>query len=321
MLSKALDWAGRVFITAGALILLFVAYQLWGTGLQEAQAQKQLAKQFEQSLSELNRATTTTQPDATTTTGIVTAPANLPLPAYGDPIARLRIPKIGVDKTVVEGVGLDQLKRGAGHYPETPLPGQAGNVGIAGHRTTYGAPFHNIDKLVPGDPITVTTLQGTFTYKVIGTQIVAPTDVHVLDDQGDNRLTLTACHPKYSARQRIIVSAVLVGTPQPQLVGQEEARRRAATQDGPDNSAVIQIDGGLSGTESSRTPAILWGLECALIWMLAWSISRLIRRHSDQTVRRNRMLARLPYAIGLPLFLASLYVFFENFARLLPGNF
>ena len=111
------------------------------------------------------------------------------------------------------------------------MPGNPGNAAIAGHRTTYGAPFHNIDQLAPGDEIIVTTLQGEFRYEVLpqptdevddsgepvmrGNFIVAPSQVEVLDDFGDNRLTLTACHPKYSARQRIVVVAQLVEEPAP----------------------------------------------------------------------------------------------------------
>ena len=84
------------------------------------------------------------------------------------------IPKIGVDKIVVEGVGRNDLRKGPGHYPDTPMPGQPGNAAIAGHRTTYGAPFNRIDELEPGDEILVTTLQGPFTYEVTGTEIVTP---------------------------------------------------------------------------------------------------------------------------------------------------
>lgn len=143
---------------------------------------------------------------------------------WGSAMARIQIPRIGVDKTVVEGVRVSDLRKGPGHYPNTPLPGQTGNAAIAGHRTTYGAPFGDIDKVLPGDEIIVTTIQGDFTYQVLeqgdghGYIIVAPTAVEVLrQDFSDspNRLTLTACHPKGSARQRIIVVAELVGDPAP----------------------------------------------------------------------------------------------------------
>ncbi|MXW58308.1 MAG: sortase [Acidimicrobiia bacterium] len=142
----------------------------------------------------------------------------------GAAIARIQIPAIDVDKTVVEGVRVGDLRKGPGHYPTTPLPGQAGNAAIAGHRTTYGAPFGEIDKLLPDDEIIITTIQGEFIYRVLpqgeghGHLIVAPTAVEVLDQdfsEHPNRLTLTACHPKGSARQRIIVIAELVGEPAP----------------------------------------------------------------------------------------------------------
>ena len=142
----------------------------------------------------------------------------------GSAIGRIQMPAIDVDKTIVEGVHVSDLRKGPGHYPTTPLPGQAGNAAIAGHRTTYGAPFGEIDKLLPDDEIIITTIQGEFTYRVLpqgeghGHLIVAPTAVEVLDQdfsEHPNRLTLTACHPKGSARQRIIVIAELVGEPAP----------------------------------------------------------------------------------------------------------
>ncbi len=95
----------------------------------------------------------------------------------GDPIGTLVIPEIGVDQVVVEGTGSAQLAVGPGHYVATPLPGQPGNVGIAGHRTTHGRPFYDLNDLVTGDPITVTTLQGTFRYLVVRSEVVAPTDL------------------------------------------------------------------------------------------------------------------------------------------------
>ena len=142
----------------------------------------------------------------------------------GSAVARIQIPAIGVDKTVVEGVRVSDLRKGPGHYPNSPMPGQAGNVAIGGHRTTYGAPFGEIDELKPGDQVIVTTVQGEFTYEVVeqgqghGHFIVAPHQVEVLDQdfsENPNRLTLLSCHPKGSARQRIIVVAALVGDPAP----------------------------------------------------------------------------------------------------------
>lgn len=129
----------------------------------------------------------------------------------GDALTRLKIPAIGVDVVVVEGTTQSALRAGAGHYPETPLPCEPGNVGIAGHRTTWGRPFHNLDRLRPGDTITLETPIGTCTYEVTGDPfVVSPTDTWVVDPTAEPTLTLTTCHPKGSARQRLVVQARMV---------------------------------------------------------------------------------------------------------------
>jgi sortase A len=130
-------------------------------------------------------------------------------PLKGDAIARIDIPAIGVDEYVVEGTDLGSLRKGPGHYPETPLPGEPGTTAIAGHRTTYGAPFRNIDKLERGERITVDMPDGHFVYRVERTKIVDDQDLSVLDPPDHQRLMLSACHPLYSAAQRIIVFARL----------------------------------------------------------------------------------------------------------------
>ena len=130
----------------------------------------------------------------------------------GDPLTRIRIPSLGVETVVVEGTSASALRAGAGHYPETPLPCQAGNVAIAGHRTTYGKPFSNIDRLRDGDEISLETPLGTCVYKVSQAPfVVEPTDFSVVaNDLSKKLLTLTTCHPKGSAAQRLIVRATLV---------------------------------------------------------------------------------------------------------------
>lgn len=131
----------------------------------------------------------------------------------GDPITQLTIPKIGVDTIVVEGTSPSALKAGAGHYPNTPLPGNKGNVAIAGHRTTYGRPFHKIDRLQPGDRVILTTPVGRFTYEVVRPPWTTdPYDWSVIDQGSEPILTLTSCHPLGSARERLIVRAHLVDT-------------------------------------------------------------------------------------------------------------
>ena len=272
-LARVLGAIGRALISAGVIVLLFVAYQLWGTGLQHQAAQGSLEDDFLELL-DSSLAAEAEQAEATftsTTTGAVengtdeadtttvldatddstdaddgdaaaesAAPAAPPeieyspqllealYPEPGDSLARIVIPAINVDQITVAGVSVEDLRKGPGHYSSTPNPGQAGNSAIAGHRTTYGAPFHRIDELNPGDEIIVQTIQGTFTYLVReniapdgstkGHFIVSPSDTWVLgQESGENLLTLTACHPKYSARQRIIVQAELVGEPAPTI--------------------------------------------------------------------------------------------------------
>ena len=136
-------------------------------------------------------------------------------PLEGDAIARLEIPAIDLTDYVVEGTDLDSLRKGPGHYPETPLPGERGTSAIAGHRTTYGAPFRHIDELDRGDRIVVDMPDGRFVYRVQGQKIVDDQDLSVLEPVGYRRLMLSACHPLYSAAQRIIVYAMQVRRERP----------------------------------------------------------------------------------------------------------
>jgi sortase A len=240
---------GRVLISLGVLMFAFVAYQLWGTGIQTARAQDELGKSFDDMLATASSpapattaaalpvaptttvtvtdpaggatVTTTAGPPTTTgtdpDTGTDTDPTAGPLagalaarPAAGEPLARLEIPAIGIDKIVVEGVQTGDLRKGPGHFPETPLPGEYGNASIAGHRTTYGQPFYDIDQIVIGDEIAVTTLAGRFVYVVDDISIVGADDYALVVptvDPTKATLTLSSCHPKYSAKLRYIVRA------------------------------------------------------------------------------------------------------------------
>jgi sortase A len=129
----------------------------------------------------------------------------------GHGLTRLRIPDAGTDVIVVEGTGRSALRAGAGHYPGTPLPGQPGNVAIAGHRTTYGKPFAGLDRLRPGALIEFDTPVGPYTYRVVADPYPIPrTDLSVVAWSPGSTLTLTTCHPKGSARQRLVVRAELL---------------------------------------------------------------------------------------------------------------
>jgi sortase A len=129
----------------------------------------------------------------------------------GDAMGRIVMPRIGVSEVFVEGTEAGDLRKGPGHYPDTPLPGEHGTVAIAGHRTTYGAPFRNIDELESGDRIELRMPYGRFTYRVERTRIVPPTETSVTDRVSHDRLILSACHPLYSAAKRIVVFARLDG--------------------------------------------------------------------------------------------------------------
>ena len=128
----------------------------------------------------------------------------------GKAVGRIRIASIGLNTVVVDGTDAPSLRKGPGHYPSTPLPGAHGTVAIAGHRTTYGAPFRRIDRVKPGQMITVEMPYGRFAYRVERTRIVPPTATWVTQRVSYDRLVLSACHPLYSAAKRIVVFAKLV---------------------------------------------------------------------------------------------------------------
>jgi sortase A len=294
---------GRTCIAAGMLILAFVAYQLWGTGLAESRSQDRLRSDFLDALqtpTSTSTTTSTTPGDEATTTTQSAAP---PTPT-GEAVAIIRIPKIGVEKAVVEGVGVNSLKQGPGHYPTTPMPGQPGNAAIAGHRTTYGAPFYRTDELETGDLIQVTTRQGEFTYKVREKKVVKPTQNEVLLPSEENLLTLTTCNPRFSAAQRLVIVSELTDNPVPAPPPPPVAE---PGDDEPVEVPSLADEASVSGDNAAKLPAILWGLLAAFVWFVTWLLSK----------RWGRVTA---YVMGTPVFVVVLFVFFENFARLLPAN-
>jgi len=193
----------------GAVILLFVAWQLWGTAIAEHHAQSTLQTQFEALIHSHPAPTTTTRGGST----LIPVTTHVPNPPEGAVVAELNIPAIGLNQFVVSGTATADLAKGPGHYIGSAAPGQAGNLAIAGHRTTHGAPFNHLAELKLGDPIILTnTSDQHFTYVVAEAPFpVSPSDVSVLDNFGDNRITLTTCNPEFSASQRLIVVAKLLG--------------------------------------------------------------------------------------------------------------
>jgi sortase A len=265
---------GRILIATGLMMFLFVAYQLWGTGIETTRAQNKLDDQFQVLVAAESVADIERPPNIVTDDGVVVDPTSdgaafqaLPLPSQtiedtsedtsdatsedivdatgddtsadlgaeppapatpygtivpaaeqnlppyvrGDVLGRIEIPNIGVDFLFVPGVSHEDLKAGVGHFPDTPLPGQLGNSALAGHRTTYKAPFGNLDKVNPGEDIVITLPGETYTYVITGTTVVDPSDYWVISNSDPNLATLTliTCTPKRTSERRLVVFAEL----------------------------------------------------------------------------------------------------------------
>jgi sortase A len=214
---RLLRTTGWTLVWLGLLTLGFVAHQLWVTSFFAARNQQALAEEREEinALTEIGEAEYV-RPDGSVATVITEG-----MPPEGAPFARIIIPSIEELRdgwTVVHGVSVADLRSGAGHMPDTPLPGQPGNSVISGHRTTYGAPFNELDTLEPGDRIEVETAIGTHGYAVREVFVVAPTDVWVTDPRDGGWLTLTTCHPEFSAAERLIVVAEMVDGPNAEAI-------------------------------------------------------------------------------------------------------
>ena len=303
---------GRILLGAGVLILLFVAYQLWGTDIAESHSQAVLRQRLEAQLHHAPHPTTTTTteaPSSSSTTTTTSASGDQPTvgpsiaaPNDGDPVGLLSIAKIGLDKVIVQGTSANDLRQGPGHYPGTPLPGEQGNAAIAGHRTTYGAPFYNLDKLARGDLIDVTTVQGTFTYSVTSSLIVSPGDTAVVDDTTFPELTLTTCNPRFSASQRLVVHAKLTSRPAPTARPPKAAPHA--------ESAATTND--LAGGVGDWTPALEQGILSTLVITLVLVVARR---------RRSRPQRWIVYGVGGAISLVVLFFFFGAVSPLLPASF
>jgi sortase A len=322
------------FVSTGLLLLSFVAYQLWGTALYEHHAQDQLRQELQQKLHLSPTTTTTASPSSPGTTTVATTtppPANQVAPtthdpAVGTPIGLMTIPRMGMDgAAIVEGTDENQLQQGPGHYPGTALPGQAGNSAIAGHRTTYGAPFYDLNQLQPGDPITIQTTQGTFNYQVASSHVVLPSNVTVLDASTAPELTLTTCNPRYSAAQRLVVVAMLTSTTltptsapttttpaSPSTTGPSVTTTTPNTLAGGAEAGTAKA-GGLSGVSTGGQVelAMLWGaltLLAAVLGAIGWR-------------RGRRPWAWVVLATGTPLTVAALLICYQHISLALPQSF
>jgi sortase A len=241
----------------------------------------------------------------------------LPSVPPGGAVEHLVIKAIGVDKYVVEGTDEANLRRGPGHYVGTAFPGQVGNTAIAGHRTTYGAPFFELNELKVGDPIQLTDLNDrTWVYIVShAPEVVSPSDVSVLDPTPFPQLTLTTCNPRFSATSRLVVFARLQGQ-----AGRVTSPPATATQkptvlpsDGPSSPQAAATVTGTSlgqGDSGAWPPSILYGLLVILLWVA----TRL-------AINRTRSWYRLgAYVLGIGACLIPLWLCFENVILLLPQS-
>ncbi len=207
MMRRVLRGLGWTFIGMGCFVLYFLVYQLVGTNATASQEQSSLRKELE--------STWTARAGIPAGRSDAAKPRSIPV---GKGIALLQIPRIKVEQVVVQGVERADLKKGPGHVPSTVMPGQAGTFGVSGHRTTYGGPFFRLNELTKGDIMTVVTKDSVFTYQVTSKKLVLPSDVSVLDNvrgpggKVEPTITLTTCHPRFSAKQRLIVFGNLVAT-------------------------------------------------------------------------------------------------------------
>ena len=296
---------GRIVLVAGILILLFIPYLLWGTGLITAHNQSVLTQQFREAQKKSNShpATSIAAPAHDATPPAPKVAPTTAAPPVGTAVGTIQIPKIDLSMTVVEGTDEAQLAMGPGHYPTTPLPGEAGNAAIAGHRTTYLHPFYSLDALSSGDLIYVTTLQGTFLYSVTKSQVVLPTDVAVVAPTPTPQLTLTTCNPRYSASQRLVVSA--------NLVASELAHPTGTPVDEVKHHHTAPSANTTTAASKDWLPAILWGVLVAALATGVWMVA----------LRTRRGRRALTIVVGLVVWLIVVFFFFQAVTPLLPASY
>ena len=302
MVRQAVSITGKILIGAGILVLLFTAYQIWGTAIQESHTQSSLRNTL---ISETNdQAIRQALAEAAALDKLPTGPPvaapHTSDPAEGEPVGDIRIPRIGINQIVVEGTNTPDLRKGPGHYVGTPLPGENGNASIAGHRTTYGHPFYNLDSVKVGDPVVLTTLQGIFVYDTTKSFVVSPSDTTVIKNAFADTLTLTTCNPRFSASTRLIVVAKLAHSQLFPNTGLPTAKGHID----PKSTDLA----GSSNVELTQT--LFWG---ALVLVLLGSVL-----YAAWRFRRQRWVI---WGVGTLGMLVLLWFFFGAISPLLPASF
>jgi sortase A len=302
MLRQAASITGKILIGAGILVLLFTAYQIWGTSIQESHTQNALRSTLisETNNQEIRHALAEAAALDKLPTGPPVAAPRTAAPSEGEPVGDIRIPRIGINQVVVEGTNTPDLRKGPGHYIGTPLPGQNGNASVAGHRTTYGHPFYNLDGVKVGDPIVLTTLQGIFVYDTTKSFVVSPSDTTVIRNAFANLLTLTTCNPRFSASTRLIVQAKLAHSQLFPNRGLHVGRLHADPK-----------SGDLAGNSNVElTQTLFWGF---LVLVLLGSVL-----YAAWRFRRQRWMI---WGVGTVGMLILLWFFFGAISPLLPASF
>ena len=274
---QSFAFIGSLFLYLSFVVLAFVLFMFFGTNYINSRSQTTLLKQF------------SSQQHT----------SNYLAPPEGGVLAQIYIPKIDLNRIIVQGTAENDLIMAPGHYVSTPLPGQAGNVAIAGHRTTYGAPFYSLNKLSPGDMIDVSTAAGNFRYRVFRTLVVLPSDNSVLNPTTTPTLTLTTCNPLFSASTRLVVVAHLVGKPIGSSIG---------------NRIIIEKKTRLRTTAEVPFSDIIYAIIAAIAGLLIGAYGILLTMRSRV---QNRRIGFVLVALSFGLWIIS----FVLGGSLMPGSF
>jgi sortase A len=307
--AHVVGFIGKTFITTGLLLLGLVVYQLWGTGIETRRTQSALRQEFNRIITQ----TVTPRTDGTS--------AFLPV---ADALALIEIPSINIAKIIVEGITPKDLRRGPGHFPKTPMPGEIGNSAIAGHRTSYDAPFGNLNTVSLDDIIYVTTPKGKFAYTVKEVSVVAPDKTSVLANTPKvATLTLVTCHPRFSTSQRLIVRAELSSTTPPTTPTSTPTSTTTTTTqvvEATPPEAISDVSANDFGKWFADTSAIFPTLLCGAFLIALATSRKLIRNQISRRVTQRRASSIATYALLSIPFLVTLFYFYRYINLLLPAG-